>query len=221
MAAVVVDPMATAIAVGVPPDEYQRELRDVCDRYGVHLICDEVIAGMGRTGRFFATEHAGIQADFITVSKGSSSGYFPIAACLVASHISDIFVEQRAAFRHGHTYSGHPMGAAAALAVLSRMKRDRFWERAQVTARSRGSYVSPHFYPQIHQHYVFGWNFLDHIEMIPTDRPFERTHDLIQHDALKRVSNGRLTPPSEAGAGFVLNEEAVKRWARRNGSVSQ
>lgn len=131
VAAIVVDPMATAMAVGVPPDDYQRELRSVCDHYGVLLICDEVISGMGRTGRLFAAEHSGIQADFITVSKGLSTGYFPIAACLVAPHIAETFVEQRAVFRHGHTYGGHPMGAAAALAVLARLKRDRLWERSQ------------------------------------------------------------------------------------------
>lgn len=130
VAAVVVDPMATAIAVGVPPDDYQRELRAVCDRYGVLLVMDEVIAGMGRTGKLFACEHAGVPADFITVSKGLSSGYVPIAACLVAPHVAETFVEHKAVFRHGHTYAGHPVGAAAALAVLDRLERDRLWERA-------------------------------------------------------------------------------------------
>jgi putrescine aminotransferase len=132
VAAVVVDPMATAIAVGVPPDSYQRELREVCDAHGVLLICDEVIAGMGRTGRLFATEHSAIQPDFITVSKGLSSGYIPIAACLVASHVAEVFVQKQAVFRHGHTYAGHPVGAAAARTVLDRLVRDRLWEQAEV-----------------------------------------------------------------------------------------
>lgn len=131
VAAVVVDPMATAMAVGVPPDQYQRELREVCTRHGVLLICDEVIAGMGRTGRLFASEHAGIEPDFITVSKGLSTGYFPIAACLVAPHIAETFKEARAVFRHGHTYGGHPMGAAAALAVLKKLERDGLCARAE------------------------------------------------------------------------------------------
>ncbi len=128
VAAVVVDPMATAIAVGMPPDDYQRQLRAVCDEYGVLLICDEVIAGMGRTGRLFATEYAGIQADFITVSKGLSTGYFPIAACLVAPHIAEPFAKDNVAFRHGHTYGGHPIGAAVARSVLARLQRERLWE---------------------------------------------------------------------------------------------
>lgn len=132
VAAVVVDPMATAIAVGVPPDSYQRELRAVCDEHGVLLVCDEVIAGMGRTGRLFATEHAGIQPDFITVSKGLSSGYIPIAACLVAPRVAEVYIEKQAVFRHGHTYAGHPVGAAAARAVLDRLVRERLWERVEV-----------------------------------------------------------------------------------------
>lgn len=135
VAAVVVDPVATAIAVANPPDSYQRELREVCDRYGVLLICDEVIAGMGRTGRLFATEHAGIQADFITVSKGLSSGYVPIAACLVSPRVVETFKDQRAVFRHGHTYSGHPVAAAAAIAVLDRLTRDKLWERSERLGR--------------------------------------------------------------------------------------
>lgn len=102
----------------------------MCTEHGVLLVCDEVIAGMGRTGRLFATEFSGIRADFITVSKGLSSGYAPIAACLVAPHITDVFVEE-AVFRHGHTYAGHPVAAAGARAVLSRLKRDRLWERAE------------------------------------------------------------------------------------------
>lgn len=130
VAAVVVDPLATAIAVGAPPDTYQRELREVCDRHGVLLVCDEVITGMGRTGRLFATEFPEIQPDFVTMSKGLSSGYVPIGACLVAPHVADLFRSERATFRHGHTYAGHPLGAAAARAVLARVRRDRLWERA-------------------------------------------------------------------------------------------
>ena len=131
VAAVVVDPMATAIAVGAPPDQYQRDLRAVCDRHGVLLVCDEVITGMGRTGRLFASEYAGIEPDFLTMSKGLSSGYVPIGACLVAAHVADVFNEHRAVFRHGHTYAGHPLGAAAARTVLARVLRDRLWERAE------------------------------------------------------------------------------------------
>ncbi len=132
IAAVVVDPMATAIAVAAPPDQYLVDLREVCDRYGVLLVIDEVITGMGRTGRLFCAEYSGVQADFITMSKGLSSGYVPIGATLVAPHISDVFRGRMSGtFLHGHTYGGHPLAAAAALQVVRRVTRERLWETAE------------------------------------------------------------------------------------------
>jgi adenosylmethionine-8-amino-7-oxononanoate aminotransferase len=133
VAAVVIDPMATAIAVACPPDSYMRDLRAVCDHYGVLLVADEIITGMGRTGRLFAIEHSGITPDFMTLSKGLTSGYFPIAATLVAGHIAETFSADNTAFRHGHTYAGHPLGAAAALHVVDRVCSERLWERAETS----------------------------------------------------------------------------------------
>ena len=130
VAAVVVDPCATAIGVSIPPVGYLRDLREVCDRHGVLLVVDEVITGMGRTGRLFATEWDGIVPDFITVSKALSSGYVPIGAALISPRVRDAFIEHDGVFRHGHTYAGHPVAAAAALAVLRRVIRDDLASRA-------------------------------------------------------------------------------------------
>jgi adenosylmethionine-8-amino-7-oxononanoate aminotransferase len=130
VAAVVVDPCATAIAVSVPPVGYLRDLREVCDRHGVLLVVDEIISGMGRTGRLFATEWDGIQPDFITLSKALSSGYVPIGAALVSPAVRDTFLEHDGVFLHGHTYAGHPIAAAAALTVLRRVIKQRLWERS-------------------------------------------------------------------------------------------
>ncbi|HZW00290.1 MAG TPA: aminotransferase class III-fold pyridoxal phosphate-dependent enzyme [Candidatus Deferrimicrobium sp.] len=136
VAAVVVDPCATAIAVSVPPAGYLRDLRAVCDRHGVLLVVDEIISGMGRTGRLFATEWDGIRPDFITLSKALSSGYVPIGATLISPAIRDTFVEHGGVFLHGHTYAGHPVAAAAALTVLRRVIRERLPERSgQLGAR--------------------------------------------------------------------------------------
>ncbi len=130
VAAVVVDPMATAIAVACPPDQYLRDLRALCDEHGILLIVDEVITGMGRTGKLFAVEFSGVVPDLMTVSKGLSSGYAPIGGCLVGEHIAAAFVEHRQAFLHGHTYAAHPVAAAAARAVLAKVVRERLWEQA-------------------------------------------------------------------------------------------
>jgi adenosylmethionine-8-amino-7-oxononanoate aminotransferase len=96
----------------------------------VLLIVDEVITGMGRTGKLFATEWDGIVPDFITLSKALSSGYVPIGATLVSPEVRDTFVEHDAVFLHGHTYAGHPVAAAAALTVLRRVVRDDLTARA-------------------------------------------------------------------------------------------
>lgn len=130
VAAVVVDPCATAIAVAVPPVGYLRDLREVCDRHGVLLVVDEIITGMGRTGRLFATEWDGIVPDFVTVSKALSSGYVPIGAALISPRVRDVFLEHEGVFLHGHTYAGHPVAAAAALTVLRRVLRDDLVSRA-------------------------------------------------------------------------------------------
>jgi hypothetical protein len=130
VAAVVVDPCATAIAVSVPPVGYLRDLRAACDRHGVLLIVDEVITGMGRTGRLFATEWDAIVPDLITMSKALSSGYVPIGATLISPRVRDAFLEHEGVFLHGHTYAGHPVAAAAALTVLRRVIRERLWERS-------------------------------------------------------------------------------------------
>ena len=132
VAAVVVDPCATAIGVSVPPAGYLRDLRAVCDRHGVLLIVDEVITGMGRTGKLFATEWDAITPDFITLSKALSSGYVPIGAALVSPRVRDAFIEHDGVFLHGHTYAGHPVAAAAALTVLRRVIRDDLAGRAAV-----------------------------------------------------------------------------------------
>lgn len=130
VAAVIVDPCATSIAVACPPVGYLADLREVCDRHGVLLVADEVITGMGRTGTLFAVERDGVQPDFITMSKALSSGYVPIGATLVAPRVVQVFRDRGGVFLHGHTYAGHPVAAAAALAVLRRVVRERLWERA-------------------------------------------------------------------------------------------
>ncbi|WP_416769135.1 aspartate aminotransferase family protein [Pseudomonas sp. RHF3.3-3] len=107
---------ATLGAVTAVPG-YFRQIRQVCDRYGVLLILDEVMCGMGRTGSLFAAEQEGISADLITIAKGLGAGYQPIGATLVSARIRDAIANGSGYFQHGHTYIGHATACAAALAV--------------------------------------------------------------------------------------------------------
>ena len=108
---------ATLGAVTAAPG-YFRRIREICDKYGVLLILDEVMCGMGRTGHLFACEADGIAPDILTIAKGLGAGYQPIGAMLCTARIYDAIRDGSGFFQHGHTYLGHPVAAAAGLAVL-------------------------------------------------------------------------------------------------------
>ncbi|WP_448949884.1 aspartate aminotransferase family protein [Labrys neptuniae] len=114
-----------ATAGAVPPvADYFRRIREICDRYGVLLILDEVMCGMGRTGTLHACEQEGVTPDLMTIAKGLGGGYQPIGAVLLSDAIFEAFAKGSGFFQHGHTYMGHAMAAAAALAVQETIVRD-------------------------------------------------------------------------------------------------
>lgn len=113
---------ATLGAVTAVPG-YFRRIREVCDRYGVLLILDEVMCGMGRTGTIFAHAQEDVTPDIVTIAKGLGGGYQPIGAVLLSARIYDAFAQGSGMFQHGHTYIGHPMAAAAADKVVEIMSR--------------------------------------------------------------------------------------------------
>ena len=121
---------ATAGAVPSVAD-YFRRVRDLCDRYGVLLILDEVMAGMGRTGTLHACEQDGIAPDLMTIAKGLGGGYQPIGAVLLSRKIFDAFANGSGAFQHGHTYIGHAVACAASLAVQEVIRRDNLLENVR------------------------------------------------------------------------------------------
>jgi adenosylmethionine-8-amino-7-oxononanoate aminotransferase len=105
--------------------DYFKRIRAICDRYGVLLILDEVMCGMGRTGTLHACEQEGVAPDLMALAKGLGGGYQPIGAVMLSNRIAQAFANGSGAFQHGHTYMGHPMAAAAALAVQDVIRRDR------------------------------------------------------------------------------------------------
>jgi adenosylmethionine-8-amino-7-oxononanoate aminotransferase len=120
--AFVAEPVVGATAGAVPAVEgYFKRVREICDQYGVLLILDEVMCGMGRVGTLFASEHDGIKPDIVAIAKGLGAGYQPIGAMLCSGKIYDAIESGSGFFQHGHTYVGHPTACAAALAVLSKL----------------------------------------------------------------------------------------------------
>ena len=124
--AFVAETVVGATAGAVPPvGDYFKRIRAICDRYGVMLILDEVMCGMGRTGTLHACEQDGIAPDLLVIAKGLGGGYQPIGAVLLSAKIFESFFKGSGFFQHGHTYMGHPMAAAAGLAVQEVIRRDK------------------------------------------------------------------------------------------------
>ncbi len=123
---VIVEPVLSTAGCIVPPPGYLARVREICDRYGILLISDEVVCGFGRTGRWFGIDHAGVVPDIIAVAKGLTSGYAPMAAAIARREIA----ERIPIFFDVHTYGGHPVSAAAALANLAIIEREGLVENA-------------------------------------------------------------------------------------------
>ncbi|WP_170786571.1 aspartate aminotransferase family protein [Ruegeria lacuscaerulensis] len=116
------EPVVGATLGAVPAVEgYFRRIREICDQYGVLLILDEVMCGMGRTGHLFACDHEGVAPDILCIAKGLGAGYQPIGAMMCTGKIYDAVRDGSGFFQHGHTYIGHPVATAAALAVVTQM----------------------------------------------------------------------------------------------------
>jgi adenosylmethionine-8-amino-7-oxononanoate aminotransferase len=130
VAAVIGEPISSANGVHVPSPRYWQLLREICDRHGVLLIADEVITGFGRTGAWFATEHFGFVPDIMTMAKGLSSGYAPIAATIVRPSVFEVFTSEKNTISHLLTFGGQAVAAAAALKNIEIMARERLPERA-------------------------------------------------------------------------------------------
>jgi len=151
VAAVIVEPLVQGAAgIHVHPEGYLRAVRDLCDEFGVFLICDEVATGFGRTGRMFACEHEGVSPDIMCVAKGLTGGYLPLAATLTTERVYEGFLgafEQFRTFFHGHTYTGNPLACAAALATLAVFEQERTLERLQPKVELLGELLAEHVAP--------------------------------------------------------------------------
>jgi adenosylmethionine-8-amino-7-oxononanoate aminotransferase len=140
VAAFVAETVVGATAGAVPPvPGYFKQIRAVCDKYGVLLILDEIMCGMGRTGYLYACEEEGVVPDLLTIAKGLGAGYQAIGATLVSDRIYQAIVAGSGFFQHGHTYIGHATACAAALAVQQVIVQDRLLENVQARgAQLRG-----------------------------------------------------------------------------------
>jgi taurine--2-oxoglutarate transaminase len=129
VAGIIVEPVTGANGIIVPPPEYFPRLREICDKWGVLLIADEVMSGFGRTGKWFAVDHWDVVPDILSVAKGMTCGYLPLGATVVRRPIAHRFKEQF--FSHGATYAGHALACATALAVIPIYQEDNLIENSE------------------------------------------------------------------------------------------
>ena len=132
--AFIAEPVVGATMGAVPPVAgYFKRIREICDAHGILLILDEVMCGMGRTGSLYACEQDGISPDIVTIAKGLGAGYQPIGAMLCSSEIYTAVEEGSGFFQHGHTYMGHPVACAAALAVLQTISSGNLMDQVRTS----------------------------------------------------------------------------------------
>ncbi len=128
VAAIIMEGVTGSNGLIVPPDDYWPRIREICDRYGILLISDEVMSGWGRTGKWFAVDHWGVVPDMITTAKGVTSGYVPLGVVTVREPIANYFEDKM--LWCGLTYSGHPLACAAGVATIEVYKEDKLIENA-------------------------------------------------------------------------------------------
>lgn len=147
LAGFIIEPLVQAAAgmITAPPG-YLKTVRELCTRYHVLLIADEVATGFGRTGKMFACQHEGVTPDLMAISKGMTGGYMPLAATLTTEEIYNAFLgtyEDFTTFFHGHSYTGNPLGCAVALANLDVFKKDKTLARLQPKIKTMARLLQP------------------------------------------------------------------------------
>ncbi|BFG76251.1 aspartate aminotransferase family protein [Paraburkholderia terrae] len=193
VAAFVAETVVGATAGAVPPvREYFRKIRAVCDRYGVLLILDEIMSGMGRTGHLFACEEDGITPDLLTIAKGLGAGYQPIGATLVSDKIYQAITGGSGFFQHGHTYIGHATACAAALEVQRVIADEHLLDNVKARGEQLRSLLREHYVQHPYIGDVRGRGLFVGVELVQdraTKTPFDaklKLHAAIKREAFQR-----------------------------------
>lgn len=214
IAALIVEPLVQGAAgMAMYDPEYLRLARQLCDRFEVHLICDEIAVGCGRTGTFFAHEQAGIHPDLMCLSKGISGGYLPLSIVLSSDSIYNAFLDDSVAraFLHSHSYTGNPLACRAALATLDIFQSDDVLTVNRKKAQKMESVLAPLAdHPQVRHMRQRG--MIAAFDVATDDPHFSRKfyRAALEREALIRPIGNTvyLMPP------YIVSEEQIKHLAR-------
>ncbi len=213
VAAFVAETIGGATAGVLPPvKHYFKYIREICNKYGVLLILDEVMCGMGRTGTLFACEQENISPDIICVAKGLAGGYQPIGATLVQEKIYRAFVEGSGKFQHGHTYMGHPTACAAALAVQEKIRDSDLLRGVQRKGKIMMNLLREEFKNNVNVGDIRGRGLFFGIELVldkVTKEPFPFHLNLHQKVKKNGLNNGLICYPGAGTANGVMGDHIL------------
>ena len=224
---------ATLGAVG-PVADYFARIRRICDKYGVLLILDEVMCGMGRTGTIFACEQEGISPDLVTIAKGLGGGYQPIGAVLLSDRIYRAFAEGSGLFQHGHTYICHPMAAAAANKVVELISQPDMLENVRLMGERLQAGLDARLGQSPHVGDIRGRGLFRGIEIVSdkeTKTPFApalKVHARIKKEAMARglmsypmggTIDGRIGDHVLLAPPYIIRAEEIDQIVERIGAA--
>ena len=219
VSAVLVEPIMARAGVLIPPKEYYKRLREICDKYNVLLVFDEVVTGFGRIGKMFACEYYDVVPDIICLAKGMASGYAPLSAAVATTKVTEVFKGEdweNKQFEHGTTFGGHPLSCATGLAVTDEIMKQHLSENSE----QMGRYLFSRLLELKQQHPtigdVRGLGLLTCLEFVK-DRakkvPFEDESLIAPKIGRAAMSNGLITRISEhlvwLGPPLIVQKEEI------------
>ena len=211
-AAFIFEPVVGAtLGAAAPPDGYAQRIAQICREQGILLIADEIMSGIGRTGKPFAVNHWSVEPDLILVGKGVASGYAPLGAVLVSARIAAAFAKGSGAFQHGFTYQAHPVSTAVGSAVLDYLERNRLFERVAPAAARLREALAP---LEKHEHVgeIRGLGLLLGIEFVKdkeTREPFAKEVNIAERIRQAGLERNVLTYPSQGCVDGVRGDHIL------------
>jgi adenosylmethionine-8-amino-7-oxononanoate aminotransferase len=211
-AAFIFEPVAGAtLGAAVPPEGYTARIAEICRNNKILLIADEIMSGMGRTGKPFAVQHWGVEPDMILVGKGIASGYAPLGAVLVSARVAEAFSQGSGTFIHGFTYQAHPVSTAAGSAVLDYLEAHKLLERVNSAAQDlRGALSRLQSHPHVGD--VRGVGLLMGVEFVrdkTTREPFPKEQNISDNIRLACLEESVLTYPTQGCVDCVRGDHIL------------
>jgi adenosylmethionine-8-amino-7-oxononanoate aminotransferase len=211
-AAFIFEPVVGAtLGAAVPPDGYVARIAEICRKNGILLIADEILTGMGRTGKPFAVQHWDIEPDLILVGKGVASGYAPLGAVLVSARVTEAFERGSGAFMHGFTYQAHPVCTAAGDAVLDYLESHELFDRVAPAGKSLRDALSS-LLSHAHVGDVRGLGLLLGVEFVEdksTREPFSKSENIAEKIRQACLEENVLTYPTRGCVDGVRGDHIL------------